>query len=279
MKFPCRGLLAAAIATASTVNAATAADMYVKAPIMAPPAFSWDGFYVGANLGGAFETSNVNSALSPSAAFPGAIPLFALAPNVAVVGGLGTGQTNSTGAMTGGAQVGYNRQITPWMLVGLEGDYSGLSLKTTLTGNGAAVVGAQTGRAISLASTVDVSGLGTIRGRLGYVLDHLLIYGTGGVAFSNVRFGQSYVDQLVPPGSGASSTSDGRTGWTVGAGAEYALMGHWSVKAEYLFAKFPGVTTQTLLCAGGCAAFSENLTGTSGDVNLHVVRMGLNYRF
>jgi outer membrane immunogenic protein len=274
-----RHFLTMVVATAAAMGVATAADMSVKAPIVPPAVFSWDGFYVGANLGGAFERSNVNSSLNPLAALPGSLPIFALAPNVGVVGGLGTGGLDSNGAVTGGVQVGYNRQIAPWALIGIEGDFSGLSSKATLTGSGVAVVGAQAGRAISLVSSVDVRELSTIRGRLGYVLDHLLIYGTGGVAFTNIQFAQSYADQLVPPGIGASSTSNERTGWTIGAGAEYALLGHWSVKAEYIFAKFPGVTTQTLLCAGSCAALSENLTGASGDVNLHVVRLGLNYRF
>jgi len=58
-------------------------------------------------------------------------------------------------------------------------------------------------------------------------------------------------------------------GWTVGAGLEYAFLGDWSAKLEYLYADLGDTTCEAAVC------------GVDSTVNpkLNIVRAGLNYRF
>src|SRR6201747_2706682 len=99
-------------ALVSGIVAASAADMAVKAaPIpMAPAVFSWTGFYVGANVGGAWTPSNGDSDFAPL--FP---PFIVLPPAVAIPtvipGQLASlvGDGRRSGVI-GGGQIGYNWQ-------------------------------------------------------------------------------------------------------------------------------------------------------------------------
>ena len=62
------------------------------------------------------------------------------------------------------------------------------------------------------------------------------------------------------------------TGWTFGAGAEYAFTDNWSLKSEYLYTDL-GKETLFSFSDGGLSAKLQN------DVSFHVVRVGLNYKF
>jgi opacity protein-like surface antigen len=70
-----------------------------------------------------------------------------------------------------------------------------------------------------------------------------------------------------------------KTGWTVGAGAEYALVNRWSVKAEYLYAQFTGLGGTSALVSTVPTGFSNVFTGRTGTFSDNIVRVGLNYRF
>jgi outer membrane immunogenic protein len=101
--------------------------------------------------------------------------------------------------------------------------------------------------------------MGTARGRLGYAgWNNLLPYITGGAAFGNIK--------ATAPGVSVTKTN---VGWTAGAGLEYAFLGAWSAKVEYLYADLGKVTCGATDC------------GVDTDVKLkaNLVRVGLNYRF
>src|SRR4030095_5703184 len=76
-----------------------------------------------------------------------------------------------------------------------------------------------------------IRAMGTVRGRVGYAFDQVLIYGTGGYAWADNRFTFA-----------AFSDSKVHSGWTVGAGVEVMFAPKWSVKADYLY---PHVDTRT----------------------------------
>ena len=67
--------------------------------------------------------------------------------------------------------------------------------------------------------------LATVRGRAGYAWDRILFYGTGGAAFGNV--------QTVAGALPYDSVT--QTGWTAGAGVEWAFLPNWTAKVEYLY--------------------------------------------
>jgi outer membrane immunogenic protein len=95
---------------------------------------------------------------------------------------------------------------------------------------------------------------GTIRGRVGYAFNNILIYGTGGLAFGSLR-----VDTL---GLSESHTS---AGWTAGVGAEFGLAQNWTAKIEYLYVDL--VDSQF------------NITGVQNGYQFGLVRIGANYHF
>ena len=86
---------------------------------------------------------------------------------------------------------------------------------------------------------------GTMTGRIGFANDRLLTYIKGGAAVAQIR---NTASDLT--GAGAitttdySSISDGRWGWTVGTGFEYAILPTVSLKGEWLYMDF-GKQTST----------------------------------
>jgi outer membrane immunogenic protein len=222
------GISTLLIATAigQTVNAA---DMAIKAPPMAPvAAFSWTGFYVGGNVGGAWGTSSDTN------------PFFAIPT---------TGNYNVSGVI-GGGQLGYNWQSGAWVL-GIETDVDASGVKGS-TSNGICGL---------VVCTTSNTWIGTTRGRLGYAADHWLLYGTGGVAYGDIKF-----NDLPATSVNGSSTN---TGWTGGGGVEYAFATKWSAKLEYLYVDLGSVG---FACTPAC--------GTSTvKFNANILRGGLNYHF
>ncbi|NIK46861.1 outer membrane protein [Variibacter gotjawalensis] len=141
------------LSSLAAIAPASAADLPVyKAPI-AVIAQSWNGFYVGANVG--YGWGRVGQVIDLSGPVNlGSFPIDGI---------------------TGGAQIGYTMQIAPNWILGIEADIQGAS------------IGATTDRfAFTTRSEVDV--WGTVRGRLGYAVGNALIYGTGGFAWAGQEF-------------------------------------------------------------------------------------------
>src|SRR5260370_30811319 len=102
----------------ATSRAASAVDVTpyarpVVPPVYVPPPFSWTGFYLGANLGGAWGQRNLTDTLL----------------------GLSLSNLNDKGAFIGGGQLGFNYQLGNFVL-GVEGDFDGVA-NTNSPGNGA----------------------------------------------------------------------------------------------------------------------------------------------
>jgi len=271
--------LLGAVAFLGAAQAVYAADMPVKAPVHSEPAaavpYNWSGFYVGGNAGASWAKSDVTSNLIPGPVVPGSAALYGGVPaNIAVINAIGTGSLSGNGRFTGGGQIGFNWQFAPSWLVGIEADFNSFNEKLSLSRTGTTTIGPAT-----VTNSLSTNWLATVRGRIGVTFDRLLLYVTGGAAFTDLNYSQVYSDGAAPPGAGSSSKKSTKTGWTVGGGGEWALSDRWTVKAEYLYVQFDGQNTTTLLCAGGCGTFSQNLTGVTGDLRVHIARIGLNYRF
>jgi outer membrane immunogenic protein len=149
---------------------------------------------------------------------------------------------NANGIVAGGT-IGGNIQAGAFVF-GAEGDFDWDNIKGSPSGCPGCQVTSQW--------------LATARGRVGVALDRVLIYGTGGAAFQQLKF------SAVPPAVlVATSATSNPFGWTAGGGVEYAFSPNWSIKAEYLYINFNNKTV-------GPATFNliEN-----------VARGGINYRF
>jgi outer membrane immunogenic protein len=266
---------AVTIGTMLGIGAASAADLaartYTKAPAMVDPAYNWSGWYAGGNVGAAW--SRTDYATTNTTGAPG---IFGGASNIALVSALGTGSVNQSGKFTGGVQAGYNWQVSPQWLFGVEADINSLRQNPSLIQTGVSTIGA-----ITLANTTNTNWLATFRGRAGLTLDRTLLYVTGGAALTDMSYTQTFNGPGLAGGVGnsfgTSVVSSTRVGWTVGAGVEQALWGAWTVKGEYLFTRFNGMGTATTVNAVG--GFNQNLTGNTGNLDIQVARVGLNYRF
>jgi outer membrane immunogenic protein len=153
----------------------------------------------------------------------------------------GTVDNNPTkpSGFEGGVQAGYNwRSAGPWVF-GVEGDIEA------------------TGAADTFAPwKFSNPWFGTLRGRAGYALNNVLFYGTGGLAFGELR-GQTF---------GGVTETHTNAGWTLGVGVEVGLAPNWSAKIEYLYVDLADSNFTTI-------------TGISNGSQFGLLRAGVNYHF
>jgi outer membrane immunogenic protein len=275
-----RRLSLAVIAATSTVVAfaqiASAADLPRKAPPPAPPppVYSWTGFYVGLNAGGAWGNSDHNSIFSCPAGTGNTDCTYSFPANVAAASAAATGSVHANG-FTGGVQAGYNWQAGVWIF-GVEADFNAFNLSGS---RAAAGPFPQASSNFAVGSSVDTDWLFTARGRLGgLITPAVLLYVTGGLAVTKLEIANTFTDDFTPRTFGSSSQSDTKAGWTVGAGVEWMFAPRWSAKAEYLYVDFGSVST-TLVTNNAFALNSANLMTTSVDLKAHIARAGINYHF
>ncbi|MBH5371263.1 outer membrane protein [Bradyrhizobium glycinis] len=164
-----------------------------------------------------------------------------------IVGG-GAWQDASDIKMKGGfvgGTAGYNWQ-TGNVVFGIEADGAWADVSDSVTAG-----------VLTTSSKIDA--MGTVRGRIGYAVNNVLFYGTGGYA---------WVDNKITLSALGVSVSDSKwhNGWTVGAGVEAFFAPQWSVKGEYLYRSL-----------GGETYFSGALP--TNTLELHTVQVGVNYHF
>jgi outer membrane immunogenic protein len=95
---------------------------------------------------------------------------------------------------------------------------------------------------------------GTVRGRGGVTVGNVLIFGTAGVAYGDLRADTAGLTE-----------SHVNAGWVAGAGVEVGFTQRWSGKAEWLYLDMAG------------SNFS--LTGANNGLTANLLRFGVNYRF
>jgi outer membrane immunogenic protein len=209
-----------------------------KAPPAPAPMFSWTGFYIGAHAGYGWGNNDFSD-------------------TIGFVGPAGTSYGNDTDGFFGGGQAGFDYQFAPNWVLGIEGQMSG----GKIDGSTSYVPAIGT-----TAFSNDAKWLASVTGRLGFTPggSNWLIYGKGGVAFADL-------EQTVSIPGFSVSNSETRTGWTAGAGVEYAFAPGWSGKIEYQYYDF-GSETYDFSPTAIAAPFEV-------DTNFHTIKAGLNWRF
>lgn len=162
--------------------------------------------------------------------------------------------SNDPDGYFGGLYVGYNHQFSNSTVLGVDADIAWANLKDTDFAPGDP----------DFFATTKINRTGAARLRLGYAFDRFMPYIAGGVAFAKLNFDDYQLSTNVQDGSARKNL----TGWTIGAGAEYALTDQWIMRGEYRYTDF-GKTT-----------FSATQADSySGKLKIHDIRLGIAYKF
>ena len=234
----------------------------MTAPALAQSASdtSWTGPYVGVNLGYGGGDFKYDGSGTTDAA--GTNPASARV-------------RQSSSGVIGGGQLGYNYEMPNGIVLGMETDIaaSDIGAKTSY----ASVDSLGNASGADLRSKIDY--LGTVRGRVGKAMfdGRFVPYVTGGFAYGGVKSSAGYTCASCVA-TGYSSPTTTQTGWTAGAGAEYALTRHLSMKAEYLYTDLGRDTLANAaeFSVGGANLYNANV---SEKATANVMRVGVNYRF
>jgi len=243
--------LAGAALALITGHTALAADLpaktYTKAPVYVPPVYNWTGFYIGGNIGGGWDSFKATEIAPGNAAFP-----------------VGTAFTPNHGSgWLGGVQAGYNYQFNH-VVLGVEGEYSWADF------SGTASTTSLTIPLIASNTTDKLKDFALFTGRVGYAEGSWLFYVKGGGAWGDTS--SSSVSTFGGVQNATLGSGSTHSGYVVGAGVEWGFAPNWSAKIEYDHIGFDSRTV---------AIVSPTLptTFTTDNVNVDMVRVGVNYRF
>jgi opacity protein-like surface antigen len=180
----------------------------------------------------------------------------------------------------GGAQAGYNVQ---WhcTVVGVQADWSWTNAKADNLYRNAPFANGD-----SLDYQSHEKRFGTLRARSGIVVDNLLLYLTGGLAWANFHRDLAYSPDLPPlPGRVQYFNSSAtKRGFALGVGTEWAWLQNWSITSEILYLAFDK-DNQAFTCTIatiGCGPTTQartHLWPYEFKDSQWVARIGLNYRF
>lgn len=207
----------------------------------------WSGFYFGTSFGYGWGKSSSQN--RPTLGAGNGFNNGAVASTVSM----------STTGLASGIHVGYNFQSNQFVY--------GLELE-------AGALGPNKSRAFFPALPRDramaqFGFYGAAYGRLGFAIDRTLIYAKGGIVYGKVK---NVAGDLTLAGgfnvTDLTRSSGMRTGWSLGAGIEYAISPGMTLRGEYQYIDFG----------------SQSSRNADGDVfrhknNVHVVRVGLSYLF
>jgi outer membrane autotransporter protein len=174
-----------------------AKEAYVPPP-PPPPPFTWAGFYIGGNIGGAWANGTFTDNFT------------------------GVSFDTDHSGFIGGGQLGFNVQIRN-LVFGVEWDFDWTSISETSNGVIIPFVG-------TLQASAETDWVTTLAARAGLTLDRWLVYMKVGGGWAH----DSASLTNLTTGAVASS-NDTRGGLLVGAGVEYAFTSHWTARAEYSF--------------------------------------------
>ena len=248
---------AAGIALGAT-GTAFAADLPLERPAKASfeSRFTWTGCYLGAHVGGAWERKDATDPVQ-------------LVQDNATLGGfpgntnITTTRVNPSGAVIGG-QIGCDYQLASGFVIGIEGAASGSTLK------GSTQVALPQGNPGETALvTVRTDFMPALTGRIGYAVDHWLVYGKGGAAWANDKYSVTGTFLAAPFDFEGLNL---RTGWTVGAGVEWAFAEDWSARFEYDYYDFgrQTVTMNDTVNGAGPVSFRQSAQTVKLGLNFHV---------
>ncbi len=152
------------------------------------------------------------------------------------------------------------------MVVGIEADFDWFANNNNSSGGvtvgGTTLQGSSNGRWLT-----------TVTGRLGWAIDRVLLYAKGGGAW--VGSNNLTILDVSSGNSVAFGNSNTNTGWTAGAGVEWAFADNWSVRAEY---DYVGLSNDSFTVPSGFRS-CWRLDCPPSNRNISLLTVGINYLF
>ena len=207
----------------------------------------WTGVYGGLNTGVIFNDASINS------------------NNLGLTMPDGTCNTSSNfSSFFSGFQLGYTRQFTSKVVLGLEADYTYAFNK-----QGRAFCVCDVNEEVSDQFAITNQQQGSLRGRIGYALgEHLLPFVMVGKNLANVSINYRNED------GDYYSKNTSTLGWLVGAGLEWHVTQAWSIRAEYSYIAYDNALNMKIPIIYGL--YDPN---GSARVNLHTNTLGVAFNY
>ncbi|AAL52188.1 MULTISPECIES: outer membrane protein [Brucella] len=200
-----KSLLLASTVVLVAATGAKAADAVIEqepAPVVVAPTFTWNGAYLGGQIGYGWGRSTLSDEDTSIRVKPD--------------------------GFLGGLYAGYNFDMGNNFVLGVDGD---------ITYNDLDASHSDTDPDLDLTTGVDskLRWSGAVRARMGVAMDRWMPYIAGGVAFGNVKNSVSLTDGIESIGVSQSKTM---TGWAAGAGVDYAATDNVIVRLEYRYTDY-----------------------------------------
>ena len=217
---------------------AHAADAVVPEVPIAPEAtpiaknFNWSGAYIGGQVGHGWGNSGYSATSQGSR--------------------VGLNGISSNGFL-GGIYAGYNFDTGTNLILGVDGDFMGSSIKRSGSVGDEEPTGFKT----------QLQWSGATSARVGYALDRFLPYIAGGAAFGSVKDSAHFLGEKIV------SQSKTQTGWTIGGGADYALTDDVIMRLEYRYTDFGKRNLNV----------NDPSVNASSKLTTNDVRIGVAYKF
>ncbi|WP_378949280.1 outer membrane protein [Mesorhizobium sp. ANAO-SY3R2] len=244
--FNCAALASCAVIAFSA--SAFAADVAsIEQP--APTVYDWSGFYIGVHGGYGTGKTDARTTFLDIAGVP-------YQPSV--------DNSFDVDGFLGGVQAGFNVQMNQFVF-GLEGEYTALDVDGDFNFD--------TSRPEAIAGG-ELTSVAAIKGRLGVAFDRTLLFGTAGYAAGWSK-GFSNNAWLLAPADDVATGKGTVDGYVIGLGAEHALTDKISVKGEYNYYDF-GRGDFNMRSAAFPAG---SVLKTEQSIDLHVLKIGINYNF
>jgi outer membrane immunogenic protein len=214
---------------------------------------AWQGCYAGVHAGYVHASSDITDQVYAQGPFAGATAWNAAGDVI----------SPSSDGIMGGGQAGCDTVIATGIVAGLAADISALDASAS----------SASGVAADTRASFDADWVATLRARLGTTFHDSLVYVTGGVAFADVSIAASDDASVIGPGIMSISGNDTKTGWVLGGGVEWQFAPNMTLGVEYLHIGFGDVTAE-----GEASNIPGAFPRFEGDLDLNIVRLGLNWR-
>ncbi|WP_152046162.1 outer membrane protein [Aureimonas psammosilenae] len=262
-------LFALLLASAAFASPALAADItYDEPPAPAPvelaPVANWTGAYVGGQAGVAFGGSKGASGVDGFG------------------GPTATNQDGTGAGFTGGGHVGYDYQMPNNVIVGGVADFNYID-HDKKTGVVLGQNGSATGQEFE--TKTDMKYFGTVRGKVGYGVDRVAVYGTGGLAYGKAKVNtdeSNFNTSANGTGTTYTATSDSdkdKVGYAVGAGVDVLATQNVSFGLEYLYTDLGKAKSETTFTEANTVNPDTFTTKSKTDLDFHTVMAKASYRF